>query len=171
MQMAFGSARWRWEFLGTTWSKESDANPPEEDTKPPWGNNPWCLLFSSSMSSFNFYGWNYACVHSNCRNPSIFLFKIFKFLAWIGQPILMVSWFSISLQQQSAALFLYKSFFLKLALKNSIHTPVGREERDHGQVDQLQLKEAFVEDKAGKVFGFLLGFPMLITEFIGNKSL
>ena len=62
-------------------------------------------------------------------------------------------------------------FFFKWALKNSIHTPVGREERDHGQVDQLQLKEAFVEDKAGKVFGFLLGFPMLITEFIGNKSL
>ena len=37
MQMAFRSARWRWEFLGTPWSNKSDANPPEGDTKPPGG--------------------------------------------------------------------------------------------------------------------------------------
>ena len=49
MQMAFRSARWRWEFLGTTWSNKSDANPPEGDTKPPGGNNPWSLLFRSSI--------------------------------------------------------------------------------------------------------------------------
>ena len=35
MQMAFQSAKWRWEFLGTAWSNKSDANPLEEDTKPP----------------------------------------------------------------------------------------------------------------------------------------
>ena len=29
MQMAFQSARWRWEFLGTAWSNKGDANPPE----------------------------------------------------------------------------------------------------------------------------------------------
>jgi hypothetical protein len=40
MQVAFGSARWRCEFLGTTWSNESDGNPPEGDTKPPGGDNP-----------------------------------------------------------------------------------------------------------------------------------
>ena len=28
MQMAFRSARWCWEFLGTAWSNESDANTP-----------------------------------------------------------------------------------------------------------------------------------------------
>ena len=33
--MAFQSARWRWEFLGTPWSNASDANPPDGDTKPP----------------------------------------------------------------------------------------------------------------------------------------
>ena len=43
MQMALGSARWRWEFWGTAWSNESDANPPK-------GDNPWNLLFRSSMS-------------------------------------------------------------------------------------------------------------------------
>ena len=39
MQMVFQSARWRWEFLGTAWSNESDENPPEGDTKPPGGDN------------------------------------------------------------------------------------------------------------------------------------
>ena len=33
--MAFQSARWRWEFLGTPSSNQSDANPPEGDTNPP----------------------------------------------------------------------------------------------------------------------------------------
>ena len=32
--------RWRCEFWGTAWSNESNANPPEEDSKPPGGNNP-----------------------------------------------------------------------------------------------------------------------------------
>ena len=49
MQMAFRSARWCCEFLGTAWSNESDANPPEGDTNPPEGNNSWNLLFRSSM--------------------------------------------------------------------------------------------------------------------------
>ena len=35
MQLAFQSARWCWEFLGTPWSNKSDANPPGGDTKPP----------------------------------------------------------------------------------------------------------------------------------------
>ena len=48
---------------------------------------------------------------------------------------------------------------------------VGWKKGDHGQVDQLQLKEAFVEDQAGKVFGFLLGLSMLLVEFIGHKPL
>jgi hypothetical protein len=38
MQMAFQSARWRCEFLGTTWSNKSDTNPPKGDTKPPGGD-------------------------------------------------------------------------------------------------------------------------------------
>ena len=38
MQMAFQSARWRCEFLGTAWSNESDANPPEGDANPPEGD-------------------------------------------------------------------------------------------------------------------------------------
>ena len=37
------------EFLGTAWSNESDANPPEGDTKQPGGDNPCSLLFSSSI--------------------------------------------------------------------------------------------------------------------------
>ena len=52
MQMAFRSARWRWEFLGTAWSNASDANPPGGDTKPPGGNNPWFLLFILSIRSW-----------------------------------------------------------------------------------------------------------------------
>ena len=40
MQMAFGSARWSWEFLGKAWSNASDAIPPDGDTKPTGGNNP-----------------------------------------------------------------------------------------------------------------------------------
>ena len=32
--------RWHWKFFGTTWSNESDANPPEGDTNPPEGDNP-----------------------------------------------------------------------------------------------------------------------------------
>ena len=32
------------------WSHKSDENPPEGDTKPPGGNNPWELLFSSSIN-------------------------------------------------------------------------------------------------------------------------
>ena len=52
MQMAFRSARWRFEFLGTAWSNKSDANSPEGDTKPPGGNNPWSLLFNSSIMHF-----------------------------------------------------------------------------------------------------------------------
>ena len=31
--MAFPSARWRWEFLGTASSNESDANPPVGDNQ------------------------------------------------------------------------------------------------------------------------------------------
>ena len=31
------------------WSHKSDKNPPEGDTKPPGVNNPWELLFSSSI--------------------------------------------------------------------------------------------------------------------------
>ena len=51
MQMAFRSARWRCEFLGTAWSNKSDANPPE-------GDNSWNLLFSSSIEDFfKFYYW------------------------------------------------------------------------------------------------------------------
>ena len=38
--MAFGSARWPCEFLGTAQLNESYANPPEGDTKPPAGDNP-----------------------------------------------------------------------------------------------------------------------------------
>ena len=49
MQMAFGSARWRWEFLGTTWSKESDANPPEEDTNLSVGNNNEICCLSAQL--------------------------------------------------------------------------------------------------------------------------
>ena len=47
MQMVFRAARWRCEFLGTTWLNKSDANLPGGDTKPP--DNPWTLLFSSSI--------------------------------------------------------------------------------------------------------------------------
>ena len=49
IQMAFRLARWPWEFLGTTWSNKSDANLPGVDTKLPGGDNPWSLLFSSSI--------------------------------------------------------------------------------------------------------------------------
>ena len=48
-QMAFRLARWRWDFLGTAWSNARVANPPEGDTKPPGGNNPWNLLFILSI--------------------------------------------------------------------------------------------------------------------------
>ena len=41
-QMAFWSARWHWSFLGTPWSNENDAKPPE------W-ENPRYLLFCSRM--------------------------------------------------------------------------------------------------------------------------
>ena len=46
-QMAFQSARWRWSgsFLGTPWSNESDAQPPE-------GDNPRNLLFSSRITLY-----------------------------------------------------------------------------------------------------------------------
>ena len=50
MEMAFWLARWRCKFLGTAWSIKSDANLPGIDTKPPRGNNPLSLLFSSSIS-------------------------------------------------------------------------------------------------------------------------
>ena len=45
-QMTFPSARWRcsWEFLGTPWSNETDAQPPE-------GDNPLNLLFNSQIKS------------------------------------------------------------------------------------------------------------------------
>jgi hypothetical protein len=56
MQMAFQSARWCWEFLGTTWSNESDGNPTE-------GDNPWNLLFSRSKSWTN----NIVSVFKICR--------------------------------------------------------------------------------------------------------
>ena len=36
--MAFRLARWPFEFQGTAWSNESDANPPEGDTNPPEGD-------------------------------------------------------------------------------------------------------------------------------------
>ena len=52
MQMAFQSARWPWEFLGTAWSNKSDEIPPEGDTKPPGGYNQWGLLFSSLIVIF-----------------------------------------------------------------------------------------------------------------------
>ena len=38
--MAFQLARWHCEFSGTVWLNESDANPPEGDTKPPGDDNP-----------------------------------------------------------------------------------------------------------------------------------
>ena len=37
--MAFQLARWRWEFFGTAWSNESDANLPKGDTNPPRGDD------------------------------------------------------------------------------------------------------------------------------------
>ena len=47
--------RWRSDRLDDAvsfWEPLGDANPPEGDTKPPGGNNPWFLLFSSSIGSF-----------------------------------------------------------------------------------------------------------------------
>jgi hypothetical protein len=35
----------------STWSKKSDANPPEGDTKPPEGHNPLSLFIISSIQS------------------------------------------------------------------------------------------------------------------------
>ena len=43
--------------LGTPWLNESDANPPGGDTNPPEGDNPWHLLFSSSMDLWGQSRW------------------------------------------------------------------------------------------------------------------
>ena len=51
MQMAVGSTRWLWEFLGIAWSNENDANPPEGDTKPPGGiTHEVCCLAAHGLS-------------------------------------------------------------------------------------------------------------------------
>jgi hypothetical protein len=52
MQMAFRSARWRWEFWGTAWSNKSDANPPEGDTNPPKGETHEVCCLASQFPDF-----------------------------------------------------------------------------------------------------------------------
>ena len=61
MQMAFRSARWRCEFLGTAWSTKSDANPPEGDTKPPGviTHEVCCLAAQWQISIATYYSRTY----------------------------------------------------------------------------------------------------------------
>ena len=58
-------------------SNISDSNPPEGDTKPPGGDNPWSLLISSSIP---FHAAVVFVVYMTCHQTELFLWLPGRFL-------------------------------------------------------------------------------------------
>ena len=63
----------------STWSNKSDENPPEGDTEPPGGDNPWVLFIISSMTFKE--GWHFSQFSlTKTEFSPLFLFCTFDLL-------------------------------------------------------------------------------------------